>query len=76
MINTNLLEVELTKKLQHSDTKFIHEDDTYLFLKDSVMDIKVTKEISQDRHKIEIKESNTDESFGFYGTVLNSFVSQ
>jgi hypothetical protein len=60
----------LTDKLESGRISFLNEDQNNIYLIDDVFEIKATKEIIQDRHKIEIRELGTNEEFGFYGTVL------
>ena len=73
-MNNQKLECILEEKLQNGEVNYVNDDEKHIFFRDNLMDIRVTKEIRQDRHKIDIKESSTSEDYGFYSVVLNAFI--
>jgi hypothetical protein len=50
------------------NVEFLNEDSNYLFFKSEEFDIRVTKETSHDRHKVEIKDQY-DKDYGFISTL-------
>lgn len=69
----NNLQIQLQNKLQLGAVTYVSEDGLFWFFKDSAMDIQVNKNIDHDRYKVCIKQSNTNEKYGFYG-LIESFL--
>lgn len=59
----------ISQKLDMGNVICLNDNENYSFLKNDVMGIRVHKESSHDRHKVDIKELGTNEEYGFYCTV-------